>query len=85
MDVDGGLLSSAPADPNTYFRFYRCTLGSSVWTCKRTIYPVFVLEDDQTRLCAVNTLVPPPFTRWVLQRQLPSHPVQVQASSQGTW
>lgn len=79
------VLSSAPADPQSYFRFYRCTKDPAVWTCTQTQYPLMVHEDEKTRLCAVNRFVPPILTRWVLQRQLPSHPVRVQANSPGTW
>ena len=79
-------VSPDPAtDPHSYFRFYRCTLKSETWTCKRTQYPLLVHEDETTRLCAVNRFVPPPFTRWMLQKQLPSNPVQVQANSPGIW
>jgi hypothetical protein len=78
-------IDSTPIDPEIHFRFYRCVQQPTEWVCKQTVYPLFVAEDEVTRLCAVNRLVPERFTRWMLQRQLPSHPVRVLPNSPGTW
>jgi hypothetical protein len=76
---------TTPIDPTQHFRFYQCIQGKNEWVCSRTLFPHLAIETERSKLCAVNRFVPESVTRWMLQRQLPSLPVRVQANLPGTW